>query len=146
MLGPMGHRVRRNVKATRARRDLTIRDLAARLQELGQPIAPPELSRLESGMRRIHIDELAALAVALGVRLPDLLEDLDADPGQPIQPTPAGQPMESEEYRRWAGIRDRLVMRAATDSAGLSDTVIAEVRRPTAAREPLDDSELGGES
>ena len=146
MLGPTGHRVRMNVKAARARRDLTVRELSSRLQALGQPIAPPELSRLESGLRRIHMDELLALALALNVRVPDLLDEPDAGPGEAVNLTRESS-MEAEQYRRWAGIRDRLIARTVTESAGLSDAVRVELQRAaTVVREPVDDSELGGES
>lgn len=60
---------------------MTVRDLSARMTELGLPLLPSGITKVEQGQRRVDVDELVALAVALGVnpsRLllpPDSLDD-----------------------------------------------------------------------
>jgi len=64
--GP-GKQVARNVQQLRKRRGMTVRDLSARLAELGRPILPSGITKIEQGGRRVDADDLVALAVALGV-------------------------------------------------------------------------------
>lgn len=66
--GPVSERVAANVKALRkARGNMTLDDLAGRLRELGHPILKSGLSKIESGERRVDVDDLVALAIALQV-------------------------------------------------------------------------------
>src|SRR3954468_4737560 len=64
--GP-GDRLASNSKQLRERRDLTVRQLSTRLTELGRPILPSGITKIEQGQRRVDADDLMALAVALGV-------------------------------------------------------------------------------
>jgi transcriptional regulator with XRE-family HTH domain len=66
-LGPTGDRVIANIKHLRQSQGLTYKQLSERLEELGRPIPVLGLSRLERGERRVDVDDLMALAVALGV-------------------------------------------------------------------------------
>lgn len=45
---------------------MSLRDLSAQLDELGHRLLPSALSKIETGERRIDVDDLAALALALG--------------------------------------------------------------------------------
>lgn len=72
-LGPTGDTVRENVLRYRTRLNLGYADLARRLEALGRPIPVLGLSRIERGERRIDVDDLMALAVALGVSPTSLL-------------------------------------------------------------------------
>lgn len=72
-LGPSGDTVRANVLRYRNRMNLGYADLARRLEALGRPIPVLGLSRIERGERRVDIDDLMALAVALGVSPTSLL-------------------------------------------------------------------------
>ncbi len=65
--GEPGRTVARNVQAIRKRRNLGQQQLSARLAELGRPIPPTALSKLEDGKRRVDVDDLVALAIALNV-------------------------------------------------------------------------------
>lgn len=58
-------RVAGNVRHLRGARELSLRDLSARLAELGRPILPSGLMKIERADRRIDVDDLAALAKAL---------------------------------------------------------------------------------
>lgn len=66
-LGPTGERLRRNVERIREARGLSKKDLAGRVSDLGRPIPPLGMSRLEAGARRVDADDLTALALALNV-------------------------------------------------------------------------------
>lgn len=84
-LGPTGGRVLTNIKRLRQARGLTYKELSDRLERLGRPIPVLGLSRLEKGERRVDVDDLVALALALGVtpnRL--MLPDIDV-PGTPTE-------------------------------------------------------------
>lgn len=71
--GPVGRRVAENVRRLREERRLSLDELAAQLAELGRPIIPSSLSKLERGMRRVDVDDLEALGRALDVIPADLL-------------------------------------------------------------------------
>lgn len=79
--GPTGNTVRENILRYRTRLNLGYADLARRLEALGRPIPVLGLSRIERGERRVDVDDLMALAVALGVAPTSLLlpDTSDAD-------------------------------------------------------------------
>ncbi|HEY9316117.1 helix-turn-helix transcriptional regulator [Williamsia sp.] len=66
-LGPTGIAVSANIKRLREAQRITFAELSRRLTEIGRPIATLGLSRIETGDRRVDVDDLMALAVALDV-------------------------------------------------------------------------------
>ena len=46
---------------------MTVRDLSAKLEELGRPILPSGITKIEQGARRVDADDLIAIATALEV-------------------------------------------------------------------------------
>lgn len=72
-LGPAGAQAARRLRALRRRQDLTLADIAARLERLGRPITVSGLSKIEKGQRRVDVDDLLALAGALNVQVDDIL-------------------------------------------------------------------------
>ena len=64
-LGPTGERVIANIKQLRQSKGLNYKQLSERLESLGRPIPVLGLSRLERGERRVDVDDLVALAIAL---------------------------------------------------------------------------------
>ncbi|WP_176475337.1 helix-turn-helix domain-containing protein [Kocuria sp. WN036] len=64
-LGGTGQTVRENVK--RLRGGMQYKALSEKLAELGHAIPPLGLRRIETGARRVTVDDLVALAVALDV-------------------------------------------------------------------------------
>jgi len=64
-LEPTGQRVAENIK--RLRGATQYKELSARLSEVGRPIPPLGLRRIEAGERRVDVDDLVALAVVFGV-------------------------------------------------------------------------------
>lgn len=73
-IGPAGERFAVNLRRQRILRELTLRDLAARLADIERPIQLTALSKIERGQRRVDIDDLMALATALQVSPSVLLE------------------------------------------------------------------------
>jgi len=69
--------VARNVKRLREAQHLTTRALQDLLTKLGRPIPASGITRIEQGSRRVDVDDLAALAIALGVRPDHLLGTSD---------------------------------------------------------------------
>lgn len=67
VLGPTGETVRENISRVRRERNLTLRALSERLSELGRPISNSSISQVETGARRVDVDDLLAFAVALDV-------------------------------------------------------------------------------
>lgn len=72
-LGPTGELVKTNVRRIREARGLTYAELSRRLERRGNPIAPLGLTRIETGFRRVDVDDLMALAHALDVNPTTLL-------------------------------------------------------------------------
>lgn len=65
--GPTGQRVAKNLRQLRDACGLSTVRLAEVLAELGQPLWPTAITKTEAGDRRVDVDDLVALAVALGV-------------------------------------------------------------------------------
>lgn len=72
-LGDAAENVRRNVFALRKARGLTTERLSTALEGVGHPIAASGITRIEKGDRRVDVDDLVALAAALGARPERLL-------------------------------------------------------------------------
>jgi hypothetical protein len=56
-----------NLLKLRKRRGHTVRSLSAKLTEIGHPILPSGITKMEAGTRRCDVNDLVALAVALDV-------------------------------------------------------------------------------
>lgn len=76
--GPISDYVAENVAALRKARGLSQQELSGRLSELGRPILPSAISKIESRERGVDVDDLTALAVAFGVNPSRLLLPADA--------------------------------------------------------------------
>ena len=62
-----------NIKRVRRAKKLRLEDLSNRLAELGHPLSKASLSQIETGGRRIDVDDLASISTALGVSPVDLM-------------------------------------------------------------------------
>ena len=71
--GPIGAAVAANIERLRESQNLSYAELSRRLDELGRPIAPLGLTRIRDLQRRVDVDDLVALALALGVSPTTLL-------------------------------------------------------------------------
>lgn len=78
--GIVSERVAENVRAIRKRRNMSTYDLAGKLSAIGWPIHQTGVARIETGERRVDVDDLEALAAALDVTPDDLLADVGTAP------------------------------------------------------------------
>jgi transcriptional regulator with XRE-family HTH domain len=113
--------VAENVRAVRDRRRLSQNQLAARLGELGRPMQASAVAKIESGDRRVDVDDLTALAVALNVSVARLLlpdvhadEDVHVVPGYSVPMWSAWQWAAGEHSLHREG--DNLTDRSVTSS------------------------------
>lgn len=74
-IGPAGRAAARAIERTRVARGYSQRQLAARVLALGRPMTFTALSRIERTVRRCDIDDLVAIAAALGTPPQALLAD-----------------------------------------------------------------------
>ncbi len=77
-LGPIGINVTQAVQRFREERRLGYAELSRQLAETGREIPPLGLRRIESGERRVDVDDLVALAVVFDVSPLALLLPTDA--------------------------------------------------------------------
>lgn len=90
-VGPTGQTVAANLARLRNQRGLSTYRLSEVLAELGRPIAPSAISRIESGHRKLDVDDLIAFAVALRVAPTGLLLPPTAEPDDTVTITSAGE-------------------------------------------------------
>ncbi|MDF3309893.1 helix-turn-helix transcriptional regulator [Rhodococcus sp. T2V] len=102
-LGPIGEIAAGNVKRLREHHRLSYAELSRRLADLGRPIAPLGLSRIESGERRIDTDDLVALAISFRVSPLALIL-----PRESSTLTPAGEVYDQQEIWEWGQGTDSL--------------------------------------
>jgi transcriptional regulator with XRE-family HTH domain len=62
-----------NVKRLRTEQNLGLRSLSNKLREVGRPLGHSAVDQIEKGTRRCDVDDLIALAAALGVSPVSLL-------------------------------------------------------------------------
>jgi hypothetical protein len=72
-LGPTGETVRVNIKRIRENQRIAVTELSAKMRDLGRPIPTLGIHRIEDGQRRVDVDDLVALAMALSVSPATLL-------------------------------------------------------------------------
>lgn len=88
-IGLRGTAVLTKIRMLRGRRGLSLRALADETAKTGRRLSPDAINKIELGVRRVDIDDLFALAEALGTTPAQLLEppeECSACHGQP----PAG--------------------------------------------------------
>lgn len=73
-LGPTGNNVRRNIRRLREQRRWSYREVEERLSRAGRAISPLELSAIDTGERRVDVDELVALAAVFDLSIEELLQ------------------------------------------------------------------------
>jgi hypothetical protein len=97
-LGPIGTAVAANIE--RLRENLSYAELSRRLTALGRPIAPLGLTRIRDHQRRVDVDDLVALAMALDVSPATLLlPDASANGSAPV--TEGGDDYPRRQIWRW---------------------------------------------
>ncbi|MFI1237525.1 helix-turn-helix domain-containing protein [Nocardia salmonicida] len=86
-IGPTGTTVRENVARIRKRQGLTLQNVSDRLGELGKPLSPNAISEIERAARRVDVDDLMALSIALDVTPVALLMPEAALSEDVVEPT-----------------------------------------------------------
>jgi transcriptional regulator with XRE-family HTH domain len=101
--GPAGMRLAEAVRRFRRGGNVTTAELSRRLAALGQPIPDTSITKTEQGTRRVDVDDLVALAAALGVTPNTLLLPevgyLGASEVHHLTPAVSGS---AEELWQWA--------------------------------------------
>lgn len=115
-LGPVGKRVAMNLRDIRNQRGrVSVYDLAKQLEEAGWPIQPSGLTRIERRERRVDVDDLVALAVALGVNPSALLLPRRIDDGEEIELTPN---VSAKPWPTWAWADGQIPLPTEDDPKG----------------------------
>lgn len=66
-----------NIRRMRGLRDLTVREMSAELKTLGLSLSPSGVSEIENAARKVAVDELLVIAIALNTSPVDLLMPSD---------------------------------------------------------------------
>jgi transcriptional regulator with XRE-family HTH domain len=102
--GPTAERVAATLRHIRQELGLSYAELARRLDATGHPILDTGLMKIEKGQRRVDVDDLMALAAALGVtpnRL--LLPEVDLSrPREPVAITEGLDKVRNDDAWAWA--------------------------------------------
>lgn len=98
-IGPTGREVARNVKRARVAAELTQKELSDRLSEMGRPVPVASIGKIESGDRRVEVDDLVAIALALRVSPLSLLLPNSREPLDVVEIT--GREGRSDEVWDW---------------------------------------------
>lgn len=72
-VGPTGAQVAENVRRIRTARGLSTARLSGLLADVGRPIQPTGITKIEKQERKVDVDDLLALSVVLGVNPSALL-------------------------------------------------------------------------
>jgi hypothetical protein len=106
-LGPTGVTVAHNIRRLREVRRLGHTELSRELAGVGRDIAPLGLRRIETGERRVDVDDLLALAVALEVPPNVLLMPDVADGEATVAATGIGKQRAWGLWNWLVGVRPR---------------------------------------
>jgi transcriptional regulator with XRE-family HTH domain len=102
--GPVRKVVGENIQRVRSLRQMTVRDLAARLKELGLPLSASGVSEVEHASRKLGIDELLIIAIALNTSVIDLISPIsepDTTAAINLQVAEGIEPVHPQELQRW---------------------------------------------
>lgn len=115
-LGASGEIVRQRIREVRDAQDVTAAQLSARLKDMNRPIPLLGIQRIESGERRVDVDDLVAIAVALEVSPTTFLLPNSHDRGDEVPMTGLKKKHTAGELWDWLRI-DHYVEAAKTGMA-----------------------------
>jgi transcriptional regulator with XRE-family HTH domain len=90
-----------NVKGLRTKQNLGLRGLSKKLGEVGRPLGHSAVDQIEKGTRRVDVDDLMALALALGVSPVTLLMPNTKEPTDKVATAGAAADIEAERLWKW---------------------------------------------
>lgn len=134
-IGPTGRRLAANVLALRKARGLNQPQLARRMQDQGRAVHATVVSKIEQLDRRVDVDDLVALAIALGVS-PNRLLLTAADEGE-VELTPELTVHASDAWR-WAAGEKPLGEASSPEAEAEARTAFRRENRPDAGDFVLD--------
>jgi transcriptional regulator with XRE-family HTH domain len=147
--GPAARRVAENLRRIRQERGLSYAELARRLAAIGHPTVDTALLKTEKGERRASIDDLAALAVALGVT-PNRLLLPPVDPGRLDGECELTPQVRETPALLWAWAAGEIPLGALPASAGSdraargAEVVFSRENRPQHWNAPAPDAPQSG--
>lgn len=101
-IGPIGQRLGDQVRRIRGDLDITQSELSRRLSAHGRPIPVASIGRMESGQRKIDVDDLMAIAYVLDVSPLALLLPFTESPSDEFRPAGVGKTMDALTAWQWA--------------------------------------------
>lgn len=101
-----------NVKRLRVKQNLGLRGLSKKLGDAGRPLGHSAVDQIEKGTRRVDVDDLLALAVALDVSPVTLLMPAEVDMADPVRVT--GLVERAAAVGVWEWLRGRMARPDAT--------------------------------
>ncbi|MGV9600801.1 helix-turn-helix domain-containing protein [Streptosporangium sandarakinum] len=129
-IGPTGARVAETVRKLRDRRGLSTTQLSKLLGELGRPIQPTGITKIEKRERKVDVDDLVALAIALGVSPSTLLFPSTVEGESLILDAEVMEPVDNRRLWEWADTLSPLTWAEGSD--GTVETVTFRLQsRPT---------------
>ena len=99
--GATAETVSANVQRLRTKQNLGLRGLSKKLSEVGRPLTHSAVDQIEKGTRRVDVDDLMALAVALGVSPIALLMPPAEQPEDLVAVTGAAEPTYADRLWDW---------------------------------------------
>lgn len=100
-MGPTGETVAGNITRIRQAQGLNYTDVSKRVAAAGREISPLAVRRIEEKQRRLDVDDLMAVSVALGVAPISLMNvDLE-DPDEPVRATGIEAALTAKALYRW---------------------------------------------
>lgn len=100
-LGATGDAVRLNIRRIRDEKGISGPELSSRLEELDRPIPPLGIHRIETGQRRVDVDDLMAISRALGVWPITLLMPDSASAEDLVVGTGVSEAVSAERFWDW---------------------------------------------
>jgi len=109
-IGATGAVVARNISRLRRDQGLAYTELSKRLSELGRPIPTLGLRKIESGGRRVDVDDVIALSLALAVSPITLFMPYPLDDAGELLDVPGvREPQEASRLWSWLRADDWLI-------------------------------------
>lgn len=100
-LDATGEAVRKNIRRIRDEKGISGPELSAKLDELHRPIPPLGIHRIESGQRRVDVDDLMAISRALGVWPISLLMPESESADDLVTSTAVSEAVTAERFWDW---------------------------------------------
>lgn len=124
--GAVAERVRDSIKRIRQDRGLTGAQLAALLGALGRPTLGTTVNKIETGARRVDVDDLVAIALALNTTPNRLLLNDPADQRDQIEMAPE---VTARGLQAWAWANGEQTLLPACEPLGQGDVTFEELQR-----------------